>query len=189
VLKTFSTAIRSVLDQEIPSDQPGLISYDHYWKLIQDDPSLRSIDDIARVIQKSNILEGLIQNAYTRPNLKDMAIRIIRALSVQRLATNDVFVPLGVTAEVCAMGCVVYQRLPPEMNNAEFLLDQVQVALKEMMKTVQGQFLSYNPENGQYYLDLKRQSILIRKSMNVVISWISRTLTPIFMMPCDKHSI
>jgi hypothetical protein len=60
---------------------------------------LRSIDDISRVIQKSNILEGLIQNAYTRPNLKEMAIRIIRALSVQRLATSDVFVPLGVTAE------------------------------------------------------------------------------------------
>ena len=30
------------------------------------------------------------------------------------------------------------------------------VALKEMMKTVQGQFLSHNPENGQYYLDLKK---------------------------------
>ncbi len=156
VLKTFSTAIRSVLDQEVPPDQPGLISYDQYWKLIQDDPSLRSIDDISRVIQKSNILEGLIQNAYTRPNLKDMAIRIIRALSVQRLATSDVFVPLGVTAESLRDGLCLFQRLPAEMNNAEFLLDQVQVALKEMMKTVQGQFLSYNSENGQYYLDLKK---------------------------------
>jgi len=156
VLKTFSTAIRSILDQEVPPDQPGLISYDQYWKLIQEDPSLRSIDDIARVIQKSNILEGLIQNAYTRPNLKDMAIRIIRALSVQRLATSDVFVPLGVTAESLRDGLCLFQRLPAEMNNADFLLDQVQVALKEIMKTVQGQFLSYNSENGQYYLDLKK---------------------------------
>ena len=156
VLKTFSTAIRCVLDQEVPPDQPGLISYDQYWKLIQEDPSLRSIDDIARVIQKSNILEGLIQNAYTRPNLKDMAIRIIRALSVQRLATSDVFVPLGVTAESLRDGLCLFQRLPTEMNNADFLLDQVQVALKEIMKTVQGQFLSYNSENGQYYLDLKK---------------------------------
>jgi len=156
VLKTFSTAIRSVLDQKLPLDQPGLISYDHYWKLIQDDPSLRSIDDIARVIEKSNILEGLIQNAFTRPNLKDMAIRIIRALSVQRLTTRDIFIPLGVTAEGLRDGLCLYQRLPAEMNTAEFLLDQVQVALKEMMKTVQGQFLSYNSENGQYYLDLKK---------------------------------
>ena len=144
VLKTFSKAIRSVLDLEAPLDQPGLISYDHYWKLIQDDPSLRSIDDIARVIEKSNILEGLIQNAYTRPNLKDLAIRIIRALSVQRLTTSDVFIPLGVTAEGLRDGLCLYQRLPAEMNTADFLLDQVQVALKEMMKTVQGQFLSYN---------------------------------------------
>ena len=156
VLKTFSLAIRSVLDLEVPPDQPGLISYDQYWKLIQDDPSLRSIDDIARVIEKSNILEGLIQTAYTRPNLKDIAIRIIRALSVQRLTNSDIFVPLGVTAESLRDGLCLYQRLPVEMNTAEFLLDQVQVALKEIMKTVQYQFLSYNPENGQYYLDLKK---------------------------------
>jgi len=156
VLKTFSMAIRSVLEQEVPTDQPGLISYDHYWKLIQEDPSLRSIDDIANVIQKSNILEGLIQNAYTRPNLKDMAIRIIRGLSVQRLATSDIFVPLGVTAEGLRDGLCLFQCLPAENNTADFLLDQVQVALKEIMKTVQGQFISYNPENGQYYLDLKK---------------------------------
>ncbi|MEI7989189.1 MAG: DUF6079 family protein [Chloroflexota bacterium] len=156
VLKTFSSAIRSILDLEVPQDQPGLISYDHYWKLIQDDPSLRSMDEIVRVIEKSNVLEGLIRNAYTRPNLKDMALRIIRALSVQRLTTQDVFVPLGVTAESLRDGLCLYQRLPAEMNTAEFLLDQVQVALKEMMKTVQGQFLSYNQENGQYYLDLKK---------------------------------
>jgi len=156
VLKTFSKAIKSIIDLKVPDDQPGLISYDHYWKLIQDDPGLRSIDDIARVIEKSNVLEGLIQNAYTRPNLKDMALRIIRALSVQRLTTTDVFIPVGVTAESLRDGLCLYIHLPDDMNSADFLLDQVQVSLKEMMKTVQGQFLSYNSENGQYYLDLKK---------------------------------
>lgn len=156
VLKTFSLAIRSVFNQEVPEDKPGLISYDHYWKIIQEDPSLRSVDDIARVIEKSKILEGLIQNAYTRPNLKDIALRIIHALSVQRLSTHDIYLPLGVTAENLRDGLCLYVRLPEENENADFLLDQVQVALREIMKTVQGQFISYNPENGQYYLDLKK---------------------------------
>lgn len=156
VLKTFSTAIRSVLELEVPVNEPGLISYDHYWKFVQDDPSLRSVDAIARVMEKSTVLEGLIRNAYTRPNLKEMAIRIIRALSVHRLTTSDIFLPVGVTAESLRDGLCLFLRLPAEMNNAEFLLDQVQVALKEMMRTVQGQFLSYNPDNGQYYLDLKK---------------------------------
>lgn len=156
VLKTFSTAIRSVLDLEVPPNEPGLISYDHYWKFIQDDPSLRSVDVIARVMEKSAVLEGLIRNAYTRPNLKEMAVRIIRALSVHRLTTSDIFLPFGVTAESLRDGLCLFLRLPAEMNTADFLLDQVQVALKEMMRTVQGQFLSYNSENGQYYLDLKK---------------------------------
>ena len=99
VLKTFSLAIRSIFNQEVPENEPGLISYDHYWQLVQDDPSLRSIDDIARVIEKSNVLEGLIQNAYTRPNLKEIAQRIIHALSVQRLTTQNIYLPVGVTAE------------------------------------------------------------------------------------------
>lgn len=156
VLRTFSLAIRSIFNQEVPENEPGLISYDHYWPMIQDDPSLRSIDDIARVIEKSNVLEGLIKNAYTRPNLKEIALRIIHALSVQRLTTQNIYLPVGVTAEYLRDSLCLYVRLPEENSTADFLLDQVQVALKEIIKTVQGQFISYNPENGQYYLDLKK---------------------------------
>lgn len=156
VLKTFSAAIRSILDQKVPDDQPGLISYDHYWKLIQDDPALRSIENIARVIRVSNELENKIQNAYTRPNLKEMAIRVIRALSVQRLTTSDITKPLGVTAEGLRDGLCLFLKLPEEENNDGFLLDLVKVSLKEIIKTVSGQYISHNQENGQYYLDLDR---------------------------------
>jgi len=156
VLKTFSSAIRSILDMPVPENEPGMISYDHYWRFIQEDPSLRSVDDIARVMEKSAILEGLIRNSYTRPNLRDMAVRVIRALSVHRLTTSDVFLPVGVTAEGLRDGLCLFLRLPAEMNTADFLLDQVQVSLKEIMRTVQGQFISFNAENGQYYLDLKK---------------------------------
>lgn len=156
VLKTFSAAIRTVLDQKVPVDQPGLISYDHYWKLIQDDPALRSIENIARVIKVSNELEDKIKNAYTRPNLKDVALRVIRALSVQRLTTTDITRPFGVTAEGLRDGLCLFLKLPEEMNNDGFLLDQVQVSLKEIIKTVSGQYIGHNQENGQYYLDLDR---------------------------------
>jgi hypothetical protein len=154
VLKTFSHAMRGLLDQDVPADQPGLISYDDYWQDITENPSLRSIEDVAQVIEKSNVLEGRIRNAYTRPNLLPMATRIIHALSVQRLTTYDIHARLGVTAEELRDGLCLYTQIPEK--TAEFLRDQVQVALREIMKTVQGQFLSYGEENGQYYLDLKK---------------------------------
>ncbi|MBN2547931.1 MAG: hypothetical protein JXB15_02140 [Anaerolineales bacterium] len=154
VLKSFSLAIRTLLDQDVPADRPGLVSYDHYWGIIRENASLRSMTQVAQVIEKSAVLEGRIRNAYTRPNLMDMALRIISALSVHRLTTSDIFVPLGVTAEELRDGLCLHTRLPEV--TADFLLDQVQVALRETMRTVQGQFLSNNPENGQYYLDLKK---------------------------------
>ncbi len=154
VLKTFSLAMRQLLDKEVPIDQPGLVSYDDYWTVIRDNASLRSMPEIADVIEKSSVLEGRIKNAYTREQLRPIALRIINALSVNRLTTGDIFTPLGATAEELRDNLCLFIQTPE--NTGEFLLDQVKVALNEIMRTVQGQFLTHNTENGQYYLDLKK---------------------------------
>lgn len=154
VLQTFSRAIRTVLDKPVPSDQTGLISYDHYWQVLTDNASLRTLPGIAEVVTKSNVLEGRIQNAYTRKPLLPMALRIIHALSVHRLTTSDIDAPLGVTAEELRDQLCLWAPLPEP--NAEFLSDMVQVALKEIMRTVSGQYISFNGDNGQYYLNLKK---------------------------------
>lgn len=142
VLQTFSRAIRSVLDTEVPTDQTGLISYDHYWSILRDNPSLRTLPEVAEVVEKSNVLEGRIQNAYTRPPLLPMALRIIHALSVHRLTTSDLHTPLGVTAEELRDQLCLWTSMPE--SDAEFLLSSVQVALREIMRTVSGQYISFN---------------------------------------------
>jgi len=154
VLKTFSLAMRALLDKEVPADQPGLISYDHYWDVLRENPSMRGLPGVAEVIEKSNVLEGRIRNAYTRPHLLPVATRIIHALSVHRLTTSDILVPLGATPEELRDDLCLHVRLPEP--SAEFLLDQVQVALREIMRTVSGQYISCNEANGQYYVDVKK---------------------------------
>ena len=153
VLQTFSRAIRAMLDQQVPDDQPGVISYDQYWDVLRGNPSLRTLPGVAEVVQKSDILLGRVENAYTRPPLKPMALRIIHALSVQRL-TSELDTPLGVTADELRDQLCLWVRMPEA--TADFLAGQVQVALKEIQRTVNGQYISFNPDNGQYYLDLKK---------------------------------
>jgi hypothetical protein len=154
VLKTFSLAMRSVMDLDLPDNQPGVISYDHYWDQLRENPALRTMPGVTDVVEKSNVLEGRIRNAYTRPPYREMALRIVKALSVQRLTTSDLRAPIGVTAEELRDGLCLWTQMP--QADAELLLGTVQVSLREIMRTVSGQFISYNDGNGQYYLDLDK---------------------------------
>ncbi len=154
VLKTLSAAIRRLLDDELPTDEPGLIAYDSYWQNLKDNPSFRSVPEIRDVIQKSDVLEARIQQAFTRPHYRPAALRIIHALSVHRLTTSDIFAPIGATAEELRDDLCVLLPLPE--RDAEFLKTVVETVLREIVKTVSGQFLSFNRENGQYYLDLEK---------------------------------
>ena len=158
VLKTLSMAMRNLLDQDVLADQPGLIAYDSYWATLLENQSFRSVPDIKAVIDCSQVLESRIQQAFTRPNYKPMALRIIHALSVHRLTTGDIYSTLGPTAEELRDSLCLYQPGVEELGGdpAEDLLSQIQTVLREIIRTVNGQFISSNRDNGQYYLDLKK---------------------------------
>jgi len=104
------------------------------------------------------VLESRIEQAFTRPAYKPMALRIIHALSVHRLTTGDIYAPLGATAEELRDALCLYQPGIEELGGdpADDLRSQVETVLREIHKTVSGQFISSNRDNGQYYLDLKK---------------------------------
>ncbi len=158
VLKTLSLAMKKMLDQEMPDDRPGLIAYDTYWTNLRENPSFRAVPDIKAVIDCSQVLESRIQQAFTRPAYKPMALRLIHALSVHRLTTGDIYATLGATAGELRDGLCLYQPGIEELGGdpADDLLSQVETVLREIHKTVSGQFISSNPDNRQFYLDLKK---------------------------------
>ena len=158
ILKTLSLSMRNILEENLPSDRPGLISYDSYWKVITDNSSLRTIPDIREVIDCSEVLENRIEHAFTRPQYKPIALRIIFGLSVHRLTTGDINSPVGATPEELRDSLCVYDNNVADLGGdpAEDLLSLVETVLREIHKTVNGQFISSNPNNRQYYLDLKK---------------------------------
>jgi len=158
VLKTLSLAMKKLLGQNVPDDRPGVIAYDGYWTTLRENPSFRAVPDIKAVIDCSQVLESRIQQAFTRPAYKSMAIQLIHALSVHRLTTGDIYASLGATAEELRDGLCLFQPGIEELGGdpADDLLSQVETVLREIHKTVSGQFISSNPDNRQYYLDLKK---------------------------------
>ncbi len=157
-LRTISSAMKKMFDQDVPSDHPGLIAYDTYWNNLRENPSFRAIPEIREVIECSEVLESRIRLAFTRPAYQPMALRIIHALSVHRLTTRDIYAPLGATAQELRDGLCLYQPGIEDLGGdpADDLLSQVETVLREIHKTVSGQFISSNPDNRQFYLDLKK---------------------------------
>lgn len=156
ILTTISQEMRKLLDQEVPADQPGVISFDSYWPYIEEEPSLRTIPDIREVMSKVKVLKDRIQNAMTKNQYKPMALRIVHALAVHRLTTGDIYSPLGMTAEELRDALFLHITLPEE--DSEFLRSTIEAVLKEILKTVSWQYISFSEENGQYYLDLKKDT-------------------------------
>ena len=114
----------------------------------------------------SEVLEARIESAFTRPTYKPMALRIVHALSVHRLTHRDIHAPLGATAEELRDELCLYQAGIEDMGSGEpddDLRGQVETVLREIHRTVSGQFISSNRENGQYYLDLKKTEDLDAK--------------------------
>lgn len=173
ILKTLSMTMKQVLAEDVPTERPGLIAYDRYWQTLRDDASFKSLPDCKAVIECSQVLEGRIQQAFTRPVYKDMALQLIHALSVHRLTTGDVYVPLGATAAELRDSLCLYQPGIEDLGGdpADDLLSQVETVLREIHRTVSGQFISFNKDNRQFYLDLKKTDdfdALIEKKASVL---------------------
>jgi hypothetical protein len=154
VLKTLSAEMKRRLKDDVPQDQTGLISYDSYWEFLDGNAVLRAVPEIREVIDVSKVVGNRIHQAFTKKALQPMAERIIQGLSIHRLTTDDIHAKIGPTAEELQDGLCLYAPIPE--RTSDFLRTTVESCLKEIMKTMSGQFITHNTENDQYYLDLQK---------------------------------
>lgn len=154
VLKTISDTIAAILDDDVLETQPGIVSFDTYWRHIKGNPTLRTDPAVHEVLSKSTVLESIINSNFPKPAYKAVAEQIIYALSVHRLTTGTLDARLGLTEQSLKDDLCLFIPLP--VMEEDFLLGTIHTILLDIMNTVSGQFIEYNRDNGQYYLDLKK---------------------------------
>lgn len=154
-LKTISDEIKKLITKVVPEDATGFISFDHYWNYIIEDSSLRSNDHVKVIMDKVNTLKGTIQTGVKR-QYKAMAEKMVDALAVFRLTTDDLKTPIGLTSE--AMRDKLFISYPTLLDFdddvAEFLKTTIDAAMKDLRNAASFQFISLNDENGQYYINI-----------------------------------
>lgn len=150
ILKNISLVIRDIFNQDVPDDAPGIYSFDSYWPAIKADGLLKTDPAIGKVVAASSQLEEIINRAFPKAAYKPLAIKIIYALSVHRLQNNDLALKFGMTAANLKDDLCLFIPMPEQ--DADFLLGIISTTLRDIMKTVSGQFMIYDEGNNQYYI-------------------------------------
>jgi hypothetical protein len=155
VLTTLSDEIRQLLGNDVPDDNPGLVCYDTYRARLEEDPSNRAIPDVADVLDRTRVLRERVSQALTTKMYVPTALRIIDALAVHRLTTEDVNAPIGPTAGELRDDLTLLPPEVPEMD-AFFLETTIRSIVDDIVRAVSGQFITINEQNDQIYLDITK---------------------------------
>lgn len=155
ILTTLSSEMRELLDSEVPSGEPGLICFDSYRNDLKDDPANRTIPEVQEVLDRSDVLRNRVGRAMTTPAYIPTALRIVDALTVHRLTTEDIYSPIGMTVEEMRDDLCLLPEGVPELD-AAFIGASIDTIVDEIIRSVSGQFISENTDNHQVYLDVRK---------------------------------
>lgn len=150
ILKVLSVKFEDILEKVVPTDNPGLITYDTYWLDLANNPAMLAIPDIRIVRDKVDIISGRIDNHFVgaRANRKTIAQNIAQALAI-RLLCDDLDKRNG--ANVLSLKedlCVTI----PNVNEPELLLATIENTAKQLVSATAGQYVDLDTVSADFYI-------------------------------------
>ena len=150
ILKTLSNQFIELLEQDVPSDNPGLLTYDRYWEDIQKSQDLMAIPDVRRVKEITETINDKIDSYFTgaRAKKKNIARRISNACAI-KLLQHDLNKQHGTNTEhlvddLCLTDNMAFDR--------DLLLDIMDSTAKQIITATSGQYFDKDIESGEYHL-------------------------------------
>lgn len=153
VLKTLSTKFASIMNDEVPVDNPGLICYDSYWRDMQSNVDLMADPDVSKVSDITALIDQKIKDNFTRglAPKKPLAHRIVAAAAIKILQA-DLNHPNGVTADSLANDLC---HIDPTCDTYDELVDLAfSRTLDSIVSATIGQYFEKG-ENNEYHLRIE----------------------------------
>lgn len=150
ILKVLSVKFKDILEKEVPTANPGLITYDSYWPDLASNPAMLAIPDIRIVRDKVDIILGRVTNHFSgaRANRKDIAQSISQALAI-RILCDDLDKRNGASAHSLKEDiCVTISNV----DEPELLLAAIDSTAKQLVTATAGQYVDQDTISSDYYI-------------------------------------
>lgn len=150
ILKVLTSRFQDILNNDVPTDAPGLITYDTYWQSILSDASMSSEPDVRAVRDVANNITEKIGNYFVKAkeNRKTLAQAIANALSINILADGLQKKNGAAAKELRDDLCIML----PNVNDATMLLSMVSLIAKDLVTATSGQYIDINTNNDEFHI-------------------------------------
>lgn len=153
ILKTLSNQFSEILEQDVPIDNPGLLTYDKYWEDIQKSQDLMAIPDVRKVKEITETISDKIETYFTgvRASKKSIAKRITNACAI-KLLQHELQKQNGTNTEHLVDDLCLTDKLA---TDRDFLIDIIDSAAQQIITATSGQYFDKNVENAEYHLRIE----------------------------------
>jgi hypothetical protein len=150
ILKILSVKFAEILEMDVPENNPGLITFDSYWKELAQSPSMLAIPDIRTVRDKMETVNEKINSFFIdgRKNRKELAAKIANGLAISILC-DDLDKRNGANANSIKEDLC---ETIPHVDEAEFLLAAIDSTAKQLVTATSGQYIDQDPTSGEFHI-------------------------------------
>lgn len=150
ILKVLSTKFEELLEQQVPDNNPGLITYDTYWTDLSQNPAMLAFPDIRAIKDKMEIIDDRIRNHFSgaRANRKELAGKIADALAITILC-DDLDKRNGANAHSLKEDLC---NTIPGADDPELLLAAIENTAKQLVTATSGQYVDQDSISADFYI-------------------------------------
>ena len=153
ILKTLSNQFTEILDLEVPTDNPGLLTYDRYWEDIQKSQDLMAIPDVKTVKEVTETINDKIETYFTgvRAREKNIARRNCNACAI-KLLQHELNKQNGTNTEHLVDDLCLTDSLA---SDRDFLIDIMDSTAQQIITATSGQYFDKNADNDEFHLRIE----------------------------------
>lgn len=153
ILKTLSNQFSEILEQDVPDDNPGLLTYDRYWEDMQRSQDMMATPDVRKVKEITDTVKDKIETYFTgvRSAKKPIAKRIVNACAI-RILQHELQKQNGTNSEHLVDDLCLTDKLA---TDRDFLIDIIDSTAQQLITATSGQYFDQDPENAEYHLRIE----------------------------------
>lgn len=153
ILKTLSNQFSGMLDKDVPHDNPGLLTYDHYWEDMQKSQDLMAMPDVRKVKEITETIYDKIDTYFTgvRTSKKIIAKRIVNACAI-KILQHELPKQNGTNTEHLVDDLCLTDKLA---TDRDFLIDIIDSTAQQIITATSGQYFDKKTDNGEYHLRIE----------------------------------